>query len=72
MRQPRVTPVVDYPNTRNPVHAQVHRFRDRVAVYLAPKDARRLARAINTCARSCDREAFTESTCGTHSFTFEE
>lgn len=70
----------DYPNTRNPVHAQVHRFRDRVAiytgtgatVYLTPKDARRLARAINTCARSCDREAFTESTCGTHSFTFEE
>ena len=53
--------------------AQVHRFRDTVAVYvgggetvyLAPQNARKLARALNAAARSCDRESFTESTCGT-------
>lgn len=53
--------------------AQVHRFRDKVAVYvgggetvyLAPKNARKLARALNAAARSCDRESFAESTCET-------
>ena len=49
--------------------AQVHRFRESVAVhvgngetvYFSPKDARKLARALNAAARSCDREPYTES-----------
>jgi len=49
--------------------AQVHRFRDKVAVYvgggetvyLNPKNARKLARALNAAARSCDRESFADS-----------
>jgi hypothetical protein len=53
--------------------ASVHRFRDAVAVYvgtgptqyLTPKEARKLARAINTAARSCDSEAFKDSSVGT-------
>jgi hypothetical protein len=53
--------------------AQVHRFRDKVAVYvgggetvyLKPVNARKLARALNAAARSCDKESFVDSTCGT-------
>jgi hypothetical protein len=53
--------------------AQVHRFRDKVAVYvgggetvyLKPANARKLARALNAAARSCDKESFVDSTCGT-------
>jgi hypothetical protein len=49
--------------------AQVHRFRDKVAVYVGggqtvyftPKEARKLARAINAAARSCERESFADS-----------
>ena len=49
--------------------AQIHRFRESVAVhvgkgetvYFSPKDARKLARALNAAARSCDREPFSES-----------
>jgi hypothetical protein len=49
--------------------AQVHRFRDKVAVYvgkgetvyMSPKNARRLAGALNAAARSCDREPFAQS-----------
>ena len=49
--------------------AQVHRFRDRVAVYagkgetvyLSPKNARKMARALNAAARSCDKESFADS-----------
>ena len=49
--------------------AQVHRFRDKVAVYvgggetvyLAPANARKLARALNAVARSCDKESFADS-----------
>lgn len=48
---------------------QVHRFRDKVAVYvgkgetvyLSPANARKLARALNAAAKSCETEAFTES-----------
>jgi hypothetical protein len=51
------------------IMAQVHRFRDKVAVYvgggetvyLSPKNARKLARALNAAARSCDREPFAQS-----------
>lgn len=51
------------------VYAQVHRFRDTVAAYLSgdktqyltPKDARKLARALNRAARSVDTCKFTES-----------
>ena len=58
---------------------QVHRFRDGVAlyvgdgqtVYLHPKDARKLSRAINKAARSCETEKFADSSCGTFSATFE-
>ena len=53
--------------------AQVHRFREKVAVYvgggetiyMSAKNARKLARALNAAARSCERETFAESTCGT-------
>ena len=53
--------------------AQVHRFRDKVAVYvgsgktvyLSPGNARKLARALNAAARSCDKGPFVDSTCGT-------
>jgi hypothetical protein len=53
--------------------AQVHRFRDSVAAYLGngdttyltPKEARKLARALNGAARSCEREGFAASTFAT-------
>lgn len=53
--------------------AQVHRFRAYVAaylgagetVYLSPKEARALARALNGAARSVARESFAESTFAT-------
>lgn len=53
--------------------AQVHRFRDRVAAYLGAgpttyltaKEARAFARALYRAARSCERESFVDSTCGT-------
>lgn len=58
---------------------QVHRFHNGVAVYvgdgqtvyLHPKDARKLSRAINKAARSCETEKFADSSCGTFSATFE-
>lgn len=54
---------------REKVYAQVHRFHDCVAVhvgtgetvYLAPKDARKLSRAVNKAARSVEREKFVDS-----------
>ncbi len=54
---------------REQVRAQVHRFRDCVAlyigtgetVYLSPKDARKLSRAVNKAARSVEREKFVDS-----------
>jgi hypothetical protein len=57
--------------------AQVHRFGDNVAayvtgqrerngtVYMTPKEARALARALNKAARSCKNETFTANTVGT-------
>jgi hypothetical protein len=65
-------------NRRNDIPAQVHRFGDMVAVYigtgetvyLLPKEARQLTRAINRVARSCEREVFTKSEGLTASFTF--
>ena len=50
--------------------AQVHRFRDTVAgylgtgetIYLTPKEARALAKALNACARSIEKESFVNST----------
>jgi hypothetical protein len=53
--------------------AQVHRFRDNVAawlgtgetVYMSPQEAKRLAKALNKVAKSCQTENFSESTCGT-------
>jgi hypothetical protein len=49
--------------------AQVHRFHDKVAVhvgggetvYFTPKAARKLAKAMNAAARSCDRESFQDA-----------
>ena len=49
--------------------AQVHRFRNKVAVhagkgetvYLSPKNARKMARALHAAARSCDKESFADS-----------
>ena len=65
-------------NRRNNIPAQVHRFGDMVAVYigtgetvyLSPKEARQLTRAINGVARSCDQEPFAESKGLTARFTF--
>lgn len=61
------------------INAQIHRFRDNVAmylgdgstVYLKPADARKLARAINKAARSCETERFTNSSGNTAQFTFD-
>lgn len=55
--------------------AQVHRFRDSVAawlgtgetVYMSPREARQLARALNKVARSVDRESFINSSGNTTS-----
>lgn len=60
------------------INAQVHRFRDLVAlslgtgetVYLEPRDVRKLTRALNRTAKSCETEMFVNSTAGTHEFTF--
>ena len=60
------------------VYAQVHRFRDKVAaylgggetVYMTPKEARQLARALNKAAKSCETESFVDSTCGTFGMQF--
>jgi hypothetical protein len=49
--------------------AQVHRFRDRVAVYvgggntvyLNPQAARKLAWALSMAAQSCERERFQDA-----------
>ena len=49
--------------------AQVHRFRDKCAVYLgngetvylSPKTARQLSSAINKVCRSIERESFAQS-----------
>jgi len=54
--------------------AQVHRFRDAVAVYLGPgrttyltpRDAARLAKALSVTARDVKARLFQDSTCGTH------
>lgn len=67
-------------NRREKIPAQVHRFRDHVAVYLGtgetvyltPREARQFTRAINRVAKSCEGETFAESTCGTAAFTFGE
>lgn len=72
--------MMENPNRRGTVSAQVHRFRDFVAVYvgtgetvyLTPCDARKLSRAINRAAKSCETESFGESTCGTAEFRFWE
>ena len=58
---------------------QVHRFHNGVAVYvgggqtvyLCPKDARKLSRAINKAAKSCETESFADSSCGTFEAKFE-
>lgn len=66
------------PNHRSTIKAQVHRFRDYVAVYIGtgetvyldPRQARQLTRAINKAAKSCETKSFSQSTCGTVSFDF--
>ena len=53
--------------------AQIHRFRDAIAlsvgtgqtVYMGPKEARKIAKALIVAARSVEREAFTQSNCPT-------
>jgi hypothetical protein len=52
--------------------AQVHRFRDKVAVYvgngetvyMTAKEARALARAIGKVAKSVETQTFAQSDCG--------
>ncbi|AZO29365.1 hypothetical protein [Mesorhizobium sp. M1B.F.Ca.ET.045.04.1.1] len=54
---------------RTNIVASVHRFRDFIAlcvgdgptVYLSPKAASQIARALNKCARSVKTEKFTDS-----------
>ena len=50
--------------------AYIHRFRDKVAislpdkgptVYLTPKEARQIAKALNTCARDVKNLSFSAS-----------
>lgn len=50
--------------------AYIHRFRDKVAVslpskgstvYLTPKEAQQIAKALNTCARDVKARSFTAS-----------
>lgn len=49
--------------------AQVHRFREKVAVYLAngstvyltPKEAKAIAKAMNACTRDIKANSFTDS-----------
>lgn len=61
------------PATPKPLVAQVHRFGDKVAVYvgkgattyLSGADARKLAKALNRVARSIAGESFVDSHCGT-------
>lgn len=68
------------PNRRTDIKGQVHRFGDYVAVYIGtgetvyldPKQARAVARALTKAARSCDLEDFASSTCGTVIFDFSE
>lgn len=56
--------------------AQLHRFRDLVAghigtgptEYLTPKEARLIAKALIECARSIEKERFTDSHFGTRHF----
>jgi hypothetical protein len=56
--------------------AQVHRFHDKVAiyigtgetVYLEPKLARKIAKALNSCAKDIGARKFTDSSFGTHEF----
>lgn len=65
-------------NRREKIPAQVHRFRDAVAlhlgtgetVYLTPREARQVTRAINRVAKSCDSESFAESSGLTAEFVF--
>lgn len=60
------------------VNAQVHRFRDCVAlyvatgetVYLSAKDARKFARAINKAIKSVETESFSDSKGTTQAFAF--
>lgn len=67
-------------NRREKIPAQVHRFRDAVAlyigtgetVYLTPREARQLTRAINRVAKSCEGETFAESSGLTAEFQFGE
>lgn len=67
-------------NRRERIPAQVHRFRDAVAlhvgtgetVYLTPREARQLTRAMNRVARSCDSEPFAASSGLTAEFVFGE
>jgi hypothetical protein len=52
--------------------SQVHRFHDSVALfigtgatgYFTAKEARQIARALNSCAKSVERERFSASTFG--------
>lgn len=58
---------------------RVHRFHDKVAVYigtgatvyLEPKQARAFARAMVKAAQSCEKESFAESSGLSQSFNFD-
>jgi hypothetical protein len=70
--------IIPNPNRRAKITAQVHRFGDYVAVYigtgetvyLTPKQARALSRAMNKAAKSCETQPFSESSGLTKSFDF--
>lgn len=60
------------PNRRSGLNANVHRFRDYVAahvgtgetVYMTPKQARTLARALHAAARDAENVPFAQSRLG--------
>lgn len=59
-------------------HAQIHRYGNRVAVfigkgetqYLTSAEAAKLAKALNRAVKSCRTETFQKSTCGTFEMEF--
>jgi hypothetical protein len=59
------------------VKVSIHRFGDKIGfailgvsgetIYIEPKAARKIAKRLVDVARSCEREAFTDSNCGSFS-----
>ena len=61
-------------------YTQIHRFGDTVAmylgegetVYLTPKQAKEIAKALNACAKDCKDKTYLSGTFSTKEFTLED